>query len=327
MKKALWQKRLENSKVQCLLCPRKCIISNKRDGFCFGRVNHNGVLYAKNYGQAVTIAIDPIEKKPLFHFLPGTDILSTATYGCNMRCPFCQNYEISQIKTPTTEITPENLVEIAKNKKLQSIAFTYTEPFIWYEMILDTSKIAKDNGIKIILVTNGLINDKPLEEIIPYIDAMNIDLKSIDAKVYKKILFGNLSTVQNTIKTSFENGVHIEITNLLVTGLNDKKSDISILVDWVVSLSSDIPIHFSKYSPNYKYKEPPTSPEILDYAYKKAKEKLNFVYTGNVIAGKENTYCPKCGELLIERNYFNVKQNKLIDGKCPSCGKKIYGFF
>jgi pyruvate formate lyase activating enzyme len=327
MKKALWQKRLENSKVQCLLCPRNCIISNKRDGFCFGRVNHNGILYAKNYGQAVTIAIDPIEKKPLFHFLPGTDILSTATYGCNMRCPFCQNYEISQVKTPTTEITPENLIEIAKNKKLKSIAFTYTEPFIWYEMVLDTSKIAKDNGIKIILVTNGLINSKPLEEIIPYIDAMNIDLKSMDAKVYKKILSGDLSTVQNTIKTSFENGIHIEITNLIVTGMNDKESDISDLIDWVVSLSPDIPIHFSKYSPNYQYKEPPTSPEILEYAYEKAKEKLNFVYTGNVIAGKENTYCPKCNELLIERNYFNIKQNRLINGKCPSCGKKIYGFF
>jgi pyruvate formate lyase activating enzyme len=149
----------------------------------------------------------------------------------------------------------------------------------------------------------------------------------MDAKVYKKILSGDLSTVQNTIKTSFENGIHIEITNLIVTGMNDKESDISDLIDWVVSLSPDIPIHFSKYSPNYQYKEPPTSPEILEYAYEKAKEKLNFVYTGNVIAGKENTYCPKCNELLIERNYFNIKQNRLINGKCPSCGKKIYGFF
>ncbi len=327
MKKALFQKPLANKRVKCLLCPHECELDTEQYGACLGRVNHNGILYADNYGKAVTIAIDPIEKKPLFHFLPGSDILSTATYGCNMRCPFCQNYDISQFKVPTKEISPDELVETALARGIPSIAFTYNEPTIWYEMVFDTAKLAKTKGIKTVLVTNGLINEAPLEALSDYIDAMNIDLKSFNEVTYRDVLFGDLKTVLNTISQSYKNGIHVEVTNLLVTGLNDSKEEIKRLIDWVASVSADIPLHFSKYFPNYEYDSPPTPPKILDFAYEKARKKMNYVYTGNVIGGHENTYCPDCGALLVERNYYSIKKNSIKDGRCPSCGKEIYGIF
>jgi len=327
MKKALFQKPLSDKRVKCLLCPHECELNNGEYGLCLGRVNHNGILYAENYQRAVTIAIDPIEKKPLFHFLPGSEILSTATYGCNMKCPFCQNYDISQFKIPTKDITPAELVDMAVKRGIPSIAFTYNEPTIWYEMIYDTAKYAKEKDINIVLVTNGLINKRPLATLTKYIDAMNIDLKSFNKTTYNNILHGDLDTVLRTIKYSFSQGIHVEVTNLIVTGLNDTEEEINKLIDWVASVSPDIPLHFSKYFPNFNFDNPPTSPEILDYAYRKAIEKLNFVYTGNVIGGHENTYCSKCGELLIERNYYSVKSYKLKNGKCPKCGQKIYGIF
>ncbi|NIA23250.1 MAG: AmmeMemoRadiSam system radical SAM enzyme [Proteobacteria bacterium] len=327
MKKALFQKSLANKRVKCLLCPHECELDDGEYGLCLGRVNHDGILYAENYARAVTVAIDPIEKKPLFHFLPGSEILSVATYGCNMRCPFCQNYDISQFKIPTKEMTPEELVDTAVKRGIPSIAFTYNEPTIWYETIFDTARYAEEKGVKIVLVTNGLINETPLAALTKHIDAMNIDLKSFNRDTYRKILFGDLDTVLHTIKYSYSHGVHVEVTNLIVTGLNDTKNEIDNLIHWVASISPDIPLHFSKYFPNFKFDNPPTSPEILEYAYERAIEELHFVYTGNVIGGHENTYCPKCGELLIERNFYSIKSHNLKNGKCPKCGKEIYGIF
>ena len=292
MKKALFQKSFANKKVQCLLCPRECVLDDGQYGVCLGRVNHDGTLYADNYEKVVALSVDPMEKKPLFHFLPGSKVLSVATYGCNMECPFCQNYDISQFKKPANEISPYELVNTALYKGIPSIAFTYNEPIIWYEMILDTAKYAREKGIKVILVTNGQINKEPLELIAEYIDAMNIDLKSFRRDTYNKVLKGNFDSVLNTIKYAFSHGIHIEITNLIVTNLNDKEDEIDDLISWVASVSSDIPLHFSKYFPAYDFKNPPTSPSILDYAYKKSEGILSFTYTGNVIGGHENTYCP-----------------------------------
>jgi len=309
--------------VQCRLCPHECKILPGKKGICRARLNEENKLWAIDYGETTSIALDPIEKKPLYHFYPGSQILSIACNSCNMRCPFCQNWEISQVDVQTEFLSPEMLLKIFKEHPCLGVSYTYTEPLMWFEYLLDACKIIRDNGGKNVLVTNGLINEEPLRELLPMIDAMNIDLKTMNPDVYKKKLGGDLDAVKRTIELS-QKACHIEITNLIVTGLNDKPDEIDALIDYLAGVNPEIPLHFSRYYPNYKYTKPPTPIDTLFDAYEMAKKKLRYVYLGNV-PGEDgsNTYCPKCGSLLIERMYFKALIKGLKDAHCAKCGEKI----
>jgi len=282
LKEALyWEKK--DKAVHCLLCPHDCKIVNGLTGVCGVRQNIDGRLYTLVYGETTSVALDPIEKKPLYHYHPGEYILSLGTKGCNFKCPFCQNWAISQeLEAPTQKITPQWVVDKAKECKSFGIAYTYNEPFIWYEFVLDTAKLAKKEGLENVLVTNGYVNPAPLEEILPFIDAMNIDLKSIDDEFYRKYARGSLEPVLYTIKRSVKD-CHIELTNLVIPGLNDSDENFTRLVDWIYdNVGADVPLHFSRYFPCYKFDRPLTPKETLERAYKIAKKKLKNVYLGNV---------------------------------------------
>ena len=321
MVEAKYYKKLPSGKVQCLLCPHFCVIPQGEIGICRGKENIGGKLYAVNYGKTVTISVDPIEKKPLYHFLPGTQILSIASNTCNFNCKFCQNYHISQFDAPTYDITPRILLDYCQKHGINEVAYTYTEPITWYEFILDSSRFLKEHNIKTVMVTNGFINKEPLKELLPYIDAMNIDLKSMDDTFYQTLCNGRLQPVLETIKLAYGK-THIEITNLLITNENDSEENIKKLIDFVASVSKDIPVHFSKYYPTYKMHNQATSESTLYMAKELAKNKLNYVYLGNIFADA-NTYCPNCGELLVKRGIST--KTYIQNGRCPSCDNDIYG--
>ena len=257
--------------IECQLCPHSCKIKPDQYGQCRSRKNEGGKLWAIDYGESTSIAIDPIEKKPLYHFYPGSKTLSIAPNSCNMRCPFCQNWELSQTDVRTEFLAPDTLLRIFKEHPSIGISYTYTEPLMWFEYLLDVGTMIHKAGGKNILVTNGLINEAPLKEILPLVDAMNIDLKTMNSEIYEKTLGGNLDAVKRTISTAYQS-CHIEITNLLVTGLDDRKRDIIKLIDYVSSIHTNIPLHFSRYYPNYHYDKPPTPEKRLEYAYNQARE-------------------------------------------------------
>ena len=321
MKEALFYEAIEGNATRCTLCMHHCVLKPGEVGLCLGRKNIDGKLIAVNYGLTTSIGVDPIEKKPLYHFFPGTDIVSIAPNGCNLRCPFCQNAEISQEQIPTREITPADLVSMCKKYPSIGVAYTYSEPLIWYEFLIDAGTAIKKAGFLNVLVTNGMIEEKPLKQLLPLIDAMNIDLKSIREDFYKKVVKGDLKTVLRTIRLAHQS-CHIELTNLLITGTNDSNEDIQDLIDWVFNLDARIPLHFSRYFPHYRMSNPPTPQERLEYAYTKAKEKLEYVYVGNMnIPDTNNTHCSHCGNLLIERTPFFSAQIVGLDGvKCNKCG-------
>jgi len=323
MKEALYYSKLEDHKVRCDLCPHNCIIASEKIGICRARKNINGILYTINYGETITISIDPMEKKPLYHFHPDNNILSIGSNSCNLSCKFCQNYQSSQLEVHTKAITPGKLLEQCRLHNCDFIAFTYTEPTTWFEFVLDASKLLKENNIKTVMVTNGFINQEPLKELLPYIDAMNIDLKSFDEEFYSKICNGSLKPVLETIKTASKQ-CHIEITNLVITDENDSKEQINNLVNFVAEVNPNIPLHFSRYYPTYKMENPPTSVSTLEKAKEIAEKKLKYVYLGNVVT-ERNTYCPSCDHLLIRRDY--PIKNDIVNGKCPSCDHTIYGEF
>ncbi|MGB9840122.1 AmmeMemoRadiSam system radical SAM enzyme [Thermovenabulum sp.] len=324
MKEAMFYKKLEGDLVVCGLCPHGCRIKNGNFGICRVRKNMDGILYTTNYEKVSSWALDPIEKKPLYHFYPGSLIFSVGSFGCNFRCKFCQNWQIAQItQVPTQEVSPYKLVEIAESQKDNlGIAFTYNEPTIWYEYVYDVVRISKERGLKNVLVTNGFIEEKPLREILPYIDAMNIDLKAFKEDFYRDITAGKLSGVLRTIEISKE-FCHVEITTLLIPGLNDEDDEIERLALWLSSIDKRIPLHFSKYFPNYKLNLPPTPVERVKRARQIAKNFLYYVYTGNIDDEEgSTTYCKKCGAPLIKRNYYNIR--KLIKGDvCEKCHEKL----
>jgi pyruvate formate lyase activating enzyme len=323
-KEALFWEKREDGKIQCLLCPVGCVIAEGKIGVCRGRKNEGGILYAINYGRLVSVAIDPMEKKPLYHFHPGADILSTGPNGCNLSCQNCQNWNISQQESPTEFVSPEDLVKIAVKEKSIGIAYTYTEPLIWYEYVKDTARIAHEKKLVNVLVTNGYIHEEPLKQILPYIDAMNIDLKSMDEDFYKKTCKGRLPFVLRAIELSYQNKVHIEITNLLIPTLNDSEEQIQKLVDFVASLNDRIPLHFSRYFPAYKMDLPPTPLQSLQKAFLLGKRKLKYVYVGNAyIPNTSNTYCPSCNELLIRRDGYHTAVIGIADKKCKKCGVAV----
>ena len=284
IKEALYFEKLPEDKVRCRLCPQECIIYPDKVGFCGIRKNRDGILYSQVYGDVTAMALDPIEKKPLYRYHPGEYILSISTKGCNFKCPFCQNWNISQdLDADARQFRPDDIVREAKRAGSFGIAYTYNEPFIWYEFVFDTAKLAKEAGLENALVTNGYVNELPLLDIIPYIGAMNVDLKAASEDFYKNICKGKLQPVLNTIKSSRQNGVHIELTNLVIPTLNDSEELLTKLVDLVYeNAGPDVPMHFSRYFPCYKADYPPTPEATLELAKKIATKKLKYVYIGNI---------------------------------------------
>jgi len=271
--------------VICRLCPHYCHIKPDHHGRCLGRVNHDGILYAESYGQITSIALDPIEKKPLKRFFPGSTILSVGSYGCNLACEFCQNWQISQRHAESHYYPPQELVDIALAEQVNGnigIAFTYNEPFITFEYVLDTSRLAHQAGLKTVLVTNGLVNPEPLQEILPHIDAMNIDLKAFHAAFYNRYCHGPLEPVKRTIETAAR-VCHVELTTLLIPGLNDDEDEIEQLASWVASIDRLIPLHLTRHHPAYKMTQPgPISIDRLQMLAKIARRHLSDVYLGNI---------------------------------------------
>ncbi len=332
MKEAMHYVKLKEKKVQCNICPRNCVIKQDKYGFCRARKNEKGILYSMVYAAPCSVNIDPIEKKPLFHFLPGTRTFSIGTTGCNLRCKFCQNWQISQAmpdEVPFINLLPEKIIEEAINNNCKSIAYTYTEPSIFYEYVYDTAKLARKKRIKNICVTNGFINQEPLKQLYKYIDGVNIDLKSFSDQFYRKYTEAWLQPVLDTIKTLKEMNVWIEITNLIIPKLNDDMKIIKKMCEWIKKISPDIPLHFSRFSPDYLMKDfPPTQESTLIKAAAIAKKAgLNYVYIGNIKTKEEKTRCPKCNKINIDRKRFMVAENKLKDGKCYDCKTKIAGIW
>ena len=324
MKEAKFYSRLNEDKILCETCPRGCIIYKNKYGFCKAYYNESGKLYNVLYGEIVSIALDPIEKKPLFHFYPGSKILSVGTNGCNLRCQFCQNWELVEGNNQTNNVSPEILLDLAKEYDSIGIAFTYNEPTISYEFVYDTFKLFKEQGLKTALVTNGYINEKPLLNLLPLVDALNIDLKSTKSEFYKKICKGNVEPVKRTIELSHEHSF-VEVTNLIIPSLNDTKEEFFELRDFIANISPDIPLHLSRYFPNYKMKIPKTPIETLLVAFDIMREKLNYVYIGNaMIEGKENSYCPNCGNLLVSRTGYLANVVGITkDVRCSKCNIKV----
>lgn len=334
MKESLYYRKLKNKLVNCSLCPNNCIIQPNSLGSCKARKNIQGKLYSLVYPKPVSIAIDPIEKKPLYHFLPGSNSLSIGTFGCNLHCLHCQNYDISQKsadQSPQKDISPKELIKTAIKNKCKSISYTYNEPTIFYEYVLETATLARKKGIKNIMVTNAYINKEPLKELYPLIDAANIDLKSLDESFYKSICKAKLKPVLDSIKEIAKLGTWIELTNLLIPGYNDNKKQIEKLVKWVKqNLGLKVPLHFSAFYPTYKLLDTPrTYPNKLLEAKEIAKKQgLKHIYLGNTsLPDSGNTYCPKCNKILIERIGFEVRKNNIGNNSCPLCKEKIDGIF
>lgn len=319
-------------KVQCELCPKKCLIEPGQSGECRVRVNIDGILRTVVYGYPCSIHIDPIEKKPLFHFLPGTKILSIATVGCNLHCKNCQNWEISQANPEDGQAfacPPQELVKLTNQNHCLSLAYTYTDPIVYYEYTYDTAKLAREANIRNVLVTAGYICEEPWKQLLKYVDAVNIDLKGITDDFYRRVCSATLKPVQNALVMAKACGVLVEVTNLIIPTLNDKPEQIRQLVRWIkANMGSDTPLHFSGFYPRYKMQHlPPTSLKALEIARQIGlDEGLEYVYVGNLLSKEgENTYCPSCKTLLIERVGYSILKNLLKDGYCPNCSKQIYG--
>lgn len=328
VREALYYEKKEQNAVNCVLCPHFCKIQEGKAGICRSRVNRGGVLYAANYGKVSSYGMDPIEKKPLYHFYPGSYILSVGTVGCNFKCQFCQNWSIAHGDPSTTDITPAGLVEMAMDYAGMGypnigIAYTYNEPFMWYEFVFESAKLANEAGLKNVLVTNGSVNEAPLREILPFIDAMNIDVKGFTEEYYKKYCKGSLQPVLKTVETA-RSECHVELTTLLIPGLNDAEEEIERLTDWVASLDQDIPLHFSRYFPMYKMDLPATPLEKLVQAREIAAKKLHYVYIGNAqIPGTDDTFCPRCGDEVISRIGHSARGVGLSGRNCSNCGEEI----
>jgi len=309
---------IESGKAACLLCPVHCRIAPDQSGKCFGRTFSNSQLIASNYGQVGSRAVDPIEKKPLYHFYPGRDILSIGPNGCNLDCRFCQNWTLSQTRVRTEYMSPSELVSLTLRQKSMGVAYTYSEPLIWFEYLMDTMPLLHDRGIKTVLVTNGYINPEPFAELVEHVDAMNIDLKSIEPAFYRKYCKGTLEPVLKTIETAAEK-CHLEITNLVIPGLNDTIEEIERLASWISGLDRNIPLHLSAYFPNYKCDIPPTEAETLKRFYDKAR-----VFLGNVRLPEGNhTFCPECREILIQRSGYHTEIKGIAKGGCAHCGAPL----
>ncbi|HKF51558.1 MAG TPA: AmmeMemoRadiSam system radical SAM enzyme [Candidatus Acidoferrales bacterium] len=329
---ARWWETDANGKVHCYLCPRHCHIGEGQAGFCFIRVNRDGKLYSLGYASPAAIQIDPIEKKPLNHFLPGTKVFSMGTAGCNMGCFFCQNWDISKSRSDqvhSTHVEPEQVVELAIYHGCPSIAFTYNEPTIWAEYVIDICKVAHARGLNTVMVSNGYITEEAFHEVYDHVDAANIDLKAFTENFYGKITLTHLEPVLETlVHLKKETSVWFEITNLMIPTLNDDEAETQKLAEWILEhLGPDVPLHFTAFHPDFKLQDKPrTPPETLHRARKIAREVgLRYVYEGNIFSDGGNTICPHCGALLIERSWHDVRQNVLRNAACPQCSQPVPG--
>ncbi len=313
---------VEQSTVTCLLCPHHCVIPDGKTGACQVRLNCDGQLFTLNYAECTASALDPIEKKPLYHFYPGTNILSLGTWGCNFQCQFCQNWQISQQQPHTHRLAPSEAVKLAFSLRDQGnigIAYTYSEPSIWYEYICDTAPLVSQAGMVNVMVTNGYINSQPLAELLPYIDAMNIDVKAFNDTFYRKVCHGSLQTVIANVEQAAK-ACHVEITTLIIPGYNDSPEEIEQLTSWLGGVNTEIPIHFTRYYPSFKFRVEHTDVNILNRCAEIARRHLKYVYIGNVTGDTAKTYCPECGVVVLDRIY---RHNRLKDNCCPACQCEI----
>ncbi len=325
-REAMYYERLEGgTDVRCRLCPHLCRIRSGERGLCRVRRNVNGRLEATTYGRIAAACMDPIEKKPLYHFHPGAMILSLGQAGCTFHCDFCQNHHMLSPDIPQRELSPGDAVKLAVAEGSFGIAYTYNEPWVGYEYVLDTARTARQAGLKNVLVTNGYCMKEPFGNLAPFVDAMNIDLKSISDDFYRSRTGGRLAPVKRTIELALQVGIHVELTTLLITGLNDSEEDIRGLTDYIEQLpGGGVPLHISRYHPAHRMNRPPTPMATLLRAYEIASESLDYVYLGNVagIDGADSR-CPDCGSLLVSRGGFHVRLEALEAGRCRECGAQV----
>ncbi len=331
-----FQNILTNGKIQCTICPRKCVLQEGQRGFCHVRKHFNGQIVLDTYGYNTGLAIDPIEKKPLYQFYPTTGVLSFGTLGCNMGCQFCQNWQTTKNKSDPKSLnynSPQDIVAIALKHNCKSIAFTYNDPIIFFEYALDCAKLCRQFGIKTVAVTSGYINPEPAKEFFSYMDAANIDLKGFSEKFYAKNCLAKLEPVLDTIKyASNQTDCHVELTTMLIEGENDSEEELKAECEWILNnVGADVPLHFSAFFPRYKFENrKPTEFSTLIKAYKIAKEvELNYVYTGNITnIQTSTTYCKNCGKGVIVRNGYQLLEYNLDNsGKCKFCATQCDGRF
>jgi len=333
MKEAMLYSPLEEGKVRCYLCNHHCTISPSKRGICGVRENREGKLYTLVFGRAISLNVDPIEKKPIFHLYPGSTSFSIATVGCNFRCLQCQNHEISQMpadqgRIDGSTVAPSKIVSLAKENRCQSISYTYTEPTIYFEYAYETAALASKGGIKNIFVTNGYMTEEALKTIQPYLDAANVDLKSFQEKFYKEICGSRLKPVLENLKLMKEMGIWVEITTLVIPTLNDSDKEFEEIAQFIVSLGPEVPWHISAFYPTYKMLNLPRTPASLLHRAREIgiKAGLRYVYCGNIPGEEgEDTFCPQCGRKVIERVGFRVVKNDVVKGECLHCHTKIDG--
>lgn len=321
--------------IQCTLCPIFCVIPEGEAGLCRVRVNRGRKLYTMVYGQPCSVAFHPMEQGPIFHALPGSQCLGVATAGCNLRCKYCQNWQMSQFSAEETDnydLPPERVVRLAQEKRCEAVVFAYTEPIIFYEYALDTAKVAKSEGLKTVLVTAGYVDTQPLKDLCAFMDVIRIDLKSFSEEFYKDVVGGTLQPVLRAMKTVHEEGTWLEVVDPLVPGFNDSPEEIREMCEWMLeNLGADVPLHFLKFFPAYKMRNfPPTPEEVLSRSRQIAMDVgLNYVYVGNMPGHEgENTFCPNCGKRLIARvGYLGIAENNISNGKCRFCGHPIPGIW
>ncbi len=332
MKEALFYEKLEMRSVMCLLCPHNCRLEEGAYGRCGVRVNIKGSLYSENYELISCLGFDPIEKKPLYHFFPGTVILSIGSLGCNFKCGFCQNYHISQASVTEFTNKASNVQELIINEAHRNpsnigIAYTYNEPIVWYEYMYDIACNLKNRNLKNVIVSNGYINRVPLDQLLDVADAFNIDIKCFNDNLYKEVAGGSLKPVKYCIKRIRQRGIHIELTHLIVPGFNDNEFEFREMVDWIAGeLGNDTVLHLSRYFPAWKFKRPPTSIRLINRFFQIAKEKLHNVYSGNVASGHygSDTECPDCNRIIIMRSGYKINTSGIDQyGNCRFCGKNV----
>ena len=333
MKEAQLYTRLKNQGVHCQLCAHSCKIPESKFGFCGVRQNISGILYTHNYAKLLAANVDPVEKKPLYHFLPGTSTFSIASAGCNFTCGFCQNWEISQFNYSNRHLgdnfSSQEVIKLAQQSNCRSIAYTYTEPTIYFEFALETAKLAKEAGLRNIFVTNGYMSPKAISLLAPYLDAANIDLKFFKESSYQKICSAKLGPVLDSIQLLNAAGVWIEITTLIIPGLNDTPEELTAIAKFIAAINKDIPWHLSRFHADYKFKDyAPTPERTLKLAYDLGiSQGLHYVYVGNFGAWGQDTLCVSCRKLLIKREGFQVLESHLVQNSCVYCQTVLPGVF
>ncbi len=333
IREARYYEKQTEKRLTCKLCPHECRVADLERGTCGVRENNGGTYYTHVYGNPCSMHIDPIEKKPLFHYFPTTQALSIGTAGCNFACKFCQNWEISQ-KRPeqvqSQKVYPAELIKLAQENKCKTVAHTYTEPVIFFEYMLDCAIEGKKRGVRNVMISNGFIQEKPMREVCQYLGAVKIDLKAFTEKFYSTMCEGKLKPVLDTLLVLKEVGIWFELVVLVIPTLNDSQAELTGMTRWIVKeLGGNVPLHFSRYYPTFMLKNiPPTPPETLHRARRIALDNgVKFVYIGNMVSDAENTFCPACGKVLIERLRYSVDIVGMKKNTCKYCGETIPGVF